>query len=74
MKESPKEYGYFKTLNLLYPSNFRIKNNVFLEMGLWHWVFIYRLSQLKNVNISGYLKDIIEKKNITKRLLRIFYK
>ena len=47
---------------------------MFLEMGLWHWVFIYRLSQLKNVNISGYLKDIIEKKNITKRLLRIFYK
>ena len=74
MKESPKDYGYFKTINLLYPSNFRIKNNVFLEMGLWHWVFIYRLSKLKNVRITGYLKDICGKQKIIKRLLEIFYK
>jgi hypothetical protein len=74
MNESPKDYGYFKTLNLLYPVNFRIKNNVFLEMGLWHWVFIYRLSKLKNVQITGYLKDICGKQKIVKRLLEIFYK
>ena len=42
MSKSPKDYGL--KLSLLYPSNFRIKNNVFLEMSLWHWVFIYRLS------------------------------
>ena len=74
MNESPKDYGYFKTLNLLYPVNFRIKNNVFLEMGLWHWVFIYRLSKLKNIQITGYLKDICGKQKIIKRLLEIFYK
>lgn len=74
MDKSPNEYGYFKTINLLYPSNFRIKNNVFLEMSLWHWVFIYRLSKQKNVQIGGYLKDICKKKDIVKRLLEIFYK
>ena len=74
MSKSPKDFGYFKTINLLYPSNFRIKNNVFLEMSLWHWVFIYRLSKLKNVHITGYLKDICNKKDVVKRLLKIFYK
>ena len=31
MKLSPINYGYFKTINLLYPLNFRIKNNVFFR-------------------------------------------
>ena len=74
MSKSPKNYGYFKTINLLYPSNYRIKNDVFLEMSLWNWVFAYRLSKLKNVKITGYLKDICKKKEIVKRLLKIFYK
>ena len=74
MSKSPKNYGYFKTINLLYPSNYRMKNNVFLEMSLWNWVFAYRLSKLKNVKITGYLKDICKKKEIVKRLLKIFYK
>ena len=74
MNKSPMEYGYFKTLNLLYPTNFRIKNNVFLEMSLWHWIFIFRLSELKNVQLTGYLKDICQNKDIKKRLLEIFYK
>ena len=43
-------------------------------MSLWHWVFIYRLSKQKNVQIGGYLKDICKKKDIVKRLLEIFYK
>ena len=74
MNDSSKNYGYFRTINLLYPSKFRIKNNIFLEMSLWHWVFVYRLSKLKNVKITGFLKDICEKKDIIKKLLEIFYK
>ena len=74
MKLSPINYGYFKTINLLYPLNFRIKNNVFLEMSLWQWVFVYRLSKLKNVKIHGFINGILNKKQIIKRLLKIFYK
>ena len=74
MNSSPENYGYFKTINLLYPLKFRIKNNVFLEMSLWQWVFAYRLSKLKNVKINGFINGILNKKGITKRLLKIFYK
>ncbi len=74
MNKSPKDYGYLKTINLLYPLKFRIKNNVFLEMSLWQWVFVYRLSQLKNVKINGFINGILNKKAITTRLLKIFYK
>lgn len=74
MNSSPKNYGYFKTINLLYPLKFRIKNNVFLEMSLWQWVFVYRLSKLKNVKINGFINGILNKKQIIKRLLKIFYK
>ena len=74
MNSSPANYGYFKTINLLYPLKFRIKNNVFLEMSLWQWVFAYRLSKLKNVKINGFINGILNKKAITTRLLKIFYK
>ena len=74
MNSSPKNYGYLKTINLLYPLKFRIKNNLFLEMSLWQWVFVYRLSKLKNVKINGFINGILNKKEITSRLIKIFYK
>ena len=43
-------------------------------MSLWQWVFVYRLSKLKNVKINGFINGIINKKEIITRLLKIFYK
>ena len=43
-------------------------------MSLWQWVFAYRLSKLKNVEINGFINGILNKKAITTRLLKIFYK
>ena len=74
MSKNPKKYSFFKTVNLLYPLKFRLKNNVFLETSLWHWYFIYRITKLKNVSVNGYLKYIASNKKITSRLTKIFCK
>ena len=72
MKENPKSFNFFKLANLLYPLDFRLKNNVFLETSLWHWYFIFRISKLKTVSVDGYLKYIASNKKIIKRLKKIF--
>ena len=74
MSKNPKKYSFFKTVNLLYPLKFRLKNNVFLETSLWHWYFIYKLLKLNNVSVNGYLKYIASNKKITSQLTKIFCK
>ena len=74
LKKNPKNLSFLKRINLLYPTNFRLKNNVFLETSLWHWYFIYRLTNLKNVSITGNLKYIINDKKIIKILKKLFCK
>ena len=72
--KNTKNFSFFKIVNLLYPLGFRIKNNIYLEISLWHWYFIYRLVNLKNVSITGNLKTIAVNKKIVMTLKKIFCK
>ena len=74
MSKNPKKYSFFKTVNLLYPLKFRLKNNVFLETSLWHWYFIYKLLKLNNVSIDGHLTGVVKNNRVIHRLERIFCK
>ena len=74
MKKNPKKYNFFKTVNLLYPLKFRLKNNVFLETSLWHWYFVYKLLKLTNVSIDGHFTGVVKNKRVVNRLERIFCK
>ena len=67
-------HSHLKTVNLLYPLKFRLKNNVFLETSLWHWYFIYKLLKLNNVSIDGHLTGVVKNNRVIHRLERIFCK
>ena len=73
LQKNPKNLSTFMKINLLYPLSFRIKNNVFVEMGIYTWFYCYRLSKQKNIKINGFINEIIKDKQIIKKLKQIFY-